>query len=101
MEGYKNHRNQRFIKTLDNLSKIPHWIERLEQLEKLVEIFNVPHNEDDWLSKSIHILKDNSTKLGQINKFFECLDKHLSNVDKDCWNLIRELSNADEFIVFL
>ena len=40
MEGYKNHRNQRFVKSLDHLSKIPHWIERLEQLEKVVKIFD-------------------------------------------------------------
>ena len=82
MEGYsKNYRNQKFVKTLDHLSKIPHWIERLERLEKVVEIFNVPHNEDDWLSKSIRILKDVSLQLDQINHFFEYLDRNLSIVN--------------------
>src|SRR6266542_1325078 len=101
MDGYKTHKSQRFVQTLDHLSKIPHWIERLEQLEKVVDIFKIPHNEDDWLSKSIRILKDDSMKLGQINNFFDYLDRILSNVNNDCWKLIRELSSADDFMAFL
>ena len=63
---------------------------RLEQLEKLEVIFNAPHNEDDWLSKSIRILKDVSLQLDQINHFFEYLDRNLSNVNENCWNLIKD-----------
>ncbi len=100
MDGYKTHKSQRFVQTLDHLSKIPHWIERLEQLEKVVDIFKIPHNEDDWLSKSIRLLKDDSMKLGQINNFFDFLDKNLSRVNKDCWKLIRELSSADDLMNF-
>jgi hypothetical protein len=103
MEDYKISKSQRFVQTLDYLSKIPHWIQRLEELEKVVEmkIFKVPHNEDDWLSKSIRILKDDSMKLGQINHFFDYLDRNLSNVNQDCWKLIKELSDAEEFLSFL
>ncbi|CAI2182617.1 19463_t:CDS:10, partial [Funneliformis geosporum] len=101
MYGYESHKSQIFVQTLDHLSKIPHWIERLEQLEKIVEIFQIPHNEDDWLSKSIRILKNDSMELGQINNFFDYLDRNLSNVNNDCWKLIRELSSADDFMDFL
>ncbi|GBB96188.1 hypothetical protein RclHR1_00270034 [Rhizophagus clarus] len=103
MEGYKIYKSKRFVQTLDYLSKIPHWIQRLEELEKVVEmeIFKVPHNEDDWLSKSIRILKDDSMKLGQINNFFDYLDRNLSDVNQDCWKLIKELSSAEEFLSFL
>jgi hypothetical protein len=103
MEGYKISKSQRFVQTLDYLSKIPSWIRRLEELEKVVEmeIFKVPHNEDDWLSKAIRILKDDSMKLGQINHFFDYLDRNLSNVNQDCWKLIKELSDAEEFLSFL
>src|SRR5205823_109191 len=94
-------KSQKFIQTLDHLSKIPHCIGQLEQLEKVVKIFEVPHNEDDWLSKSIRILKDGSIKLGQINNIFEYLDRNFSNVNEDCWNLIKELSSAEEFMGFL
>ncbi|PKY17154.1 hypothetical protein RhiirB3_521757 [Rhizophagus irregularis] len=103
MECYKISKSQRFVQTLDYLSKIPHWIQRLEELEKVVEmeIFKVPHSEDDWLSKAIRILKDDSMKLGQINNFFDYLDRNLSNVNQDCWKLIKELSDAEDFLSFL
>ncbi|CAB4494063.1 unnamed protein product [Rhizophagus irregularis] len=103
MEGCIISKSQRFVQTLDYLSKIPHWVQRLEELEKVVEmeIFKVPHNEDDWLSKAIRILKDDSMHLGQINNFFDYLDRNLSNVNQDCWKLIKELSSAEEFLSFL
>ncbi|PKY44130.1 hypothetical protein RhiirA4_458302, partial [Rhizophagus irregularis] len=103
MEGYKISKSQRFVQTLDYLSKIPHWVQKLEELEKVVEmeIFKVPHSEDDWLSKAIRILKDDSMKLGQINNFFDYLDRNLSDVNQDCWKLIKELSSAEEFLSFL
>ncbi len=65
-----------------------------------MEIFNVPHNEDDWLSKAIRILKDDSMELGQINNFFDYLDRNLSSINNDCWKLIRELSSAEDFMFF-
>jgi hypothetical protein len=101
MEGYKSNKNQRFVRTLDHLSKIPFWVERLASLEKVVELFEVPHNEDDWLTKSIRILNDDSMRLSQLNNFFDYLDRNLSNVNQDCWKLINELSFADDFINFL
>ncbi|CAI2175253.1 8941_t:CDS:2 [Funneliformis geosporum] len=74
--GYQ-HQTEKFIKTLDHLSKTPHWIERLEQL------------------------LDCGVELGQINSIFEFLDKNLSTVNENCWKLITELSNAVDFIDFL
>ncbi|GBB91806.1 hypothetical protein RclHR1_01920010 [Rhizophagus clarus] len=101
MEIYKGHKNQRLVQTLDHLSKISHWTERLEELKTVVKLFEVPHNNDDWLARSIRTLKDDSVKLSQINNFFIQLDKNLTNVNQDCWKLIKELSNADDFISFL
>ncbi|PKY54759.1 hypothetical protein RhiirA4_548384 [Rhizophagus irregularis] len=103
MEDYKVSKSQIFVQTLDYVIKIPHWIQRLEELENVVEmgIFNVPHNEDDWLSKSIRILKDDSVKLSTLNNFFDYLDRNVSNINHDCWKLIKELSSAEEFLSFL
>ncbi|PKY27156.1 hypothetical protein RhiirB3_477801 [Rhizophagus irregularis] len=104
MEFCKISKSQRFVQTLDYLSKIPHWIQRLEELEKVVkmEIFKVPHSEDDWLSKVLRILKDDYMKLRQINTLFDYLDRNLyNNVNQDCWKLIKELSSAEEFLSFL
>ncbi|PKC00365.1 hypothetical protein RhiirA5_505219 [Rhizophagus irregularis] len=103
MGNYKISGSQRFVKTLNNLSKIPQWTYRLKELEKVVkmEIFKVPHNNDDWLTKSIRILKGDSTELGQLNDLFDYLDRNFFNVSQDCWKLIEELSRAEIFIRFL
>ncbi|UZO24837.1 uncharacterized protein OCT59_017131 [Rhizophagus irregularis] len=101
MEGHEFSKSQRFVQTLDHLSKISRWVQRLEELERVMEIFKVPYNDDDWLSKSIRILKDGSLKLDSMNNFFDHLDRNLSNVDQDCWKLIKELSSAKEFLSFL
>ncbi|CAB5396531.1 unnamed protein product, partial [Rhizophagus irregularis] len=79
--------SERLLKTLVNFSK---WIERLEKLEKVVEIFGVQHNDDDWLSKSIRNLKDDSMELEKTNNLFDYLDKNLIKVNQDCWELIKE-----------
>ncbi len=78
-------------------------IERHEQLEKVARIFNVPLDKEDWLLKSIRTLKneDNLLELGQINSLFTFIDRNLSNVNNNCWKLIKELSSADDFIIFL
>ncbi|RIA89917.1 hypothetical protein C1645_805996 [Glomus cerebriforme] len=101
MESYRGNKSPKFVQTLNHLSKIPHWIERLEELETVLELFEIQSNNDDWPKKSIRELKDNSIKLSQINNFFNRLDKNLCNINQECWKLIKELSNADEFIGFL
>jgi hypothetical protein len=101
MEGYKGYKSQKFVQTLEHLSRIPHWIERLEELETVLQLFGIARSDDDWLKKSIDILKDDSMKLSQINSFFDYLDRNLSIVNNECWKLIKELSNADDFISFL
>jgi hypothetical protein len=80
-----------------------HWIERLEKLIKVIELFNIPHNEDDWLSKSIRTLKIDSVEISvmKVINFFDCLDKNLPNVNQDFWKVIRELSISDKLMDFL
>ncbi|GBC06772.1 hypothetical protein RclHR1_07030002 [Rhizophagus clarus] len=100
IEAYEN-KDQKLVQALNNLLLIPHYFERLANLENVVKIFEVPHNNDDWLSTSIRNLKNDSMKLGQINDFFDYLYSNLSDVNQDCWKFIKELSDADEFIGFL
>ncbi|GBC04618.1 hypothetical protein RclHR1_05780009 [Rhizophagus clarus] len=96
--GYKKHQRQELMQTLDRLLKTPNWIEKLEELENVMEIFQVPHHDDDFLPKSIRVLKE--IELGQVTNFFDCPDRKLSNINQDCWELIRALSNSDDFIRF-
>ncbi|RIA80531.1 hypothetical protein C1645_838539, partial [Glomus cerebriforme] len=102
MEGYKFSENKHLVRSLDNFSRFPLWIERLTQFEIVVKIFKIPHNEDDWLSKSIRILSDKSLiKLRKLDNFFDYLDRKFSNDNQDCWKLIEEISNAKVFMSFL
>ncbi|PKY31752.1 hypothetical protein RhiirB3_449516, partial [Rhizophagus irregularis] len=95
------YKNQKLIQTLDHLSKMPHWIKRLEELETVVYLFKIPRSENDWLNESLKFLRDDSKKLNQISSFFNHLNNNISNVNQECWKLIKELSNADDFISFL
>ncbi|PKY55213.1 hypothetical protein RhiirA4_448306, partial [Rhizophagus irregularis] len=99
MEGYISSKN-RFIQALDNISKIPQWIERFENLKNVAKIFKVPINEDGWLSKSIRILKNDSRILRVLNDFFDYFGKNHS-INQDCWDLIKALSVAEDLIIIL
>src|SRR5581483_6573965 len=103
MKGYNVYVNKEFVNSLSSLLKIPQWVKRLEQLDKVARVFNVPHNpEDDWLLQSINFLKDESTELRRINKLFISLDEELSShFNNDCWEFIKELSDAEDFVKFL
>ncbi|GES73776.1 hypothetical protein GLOIN_2v432849 [Rhizophagus clarus] len=101
IEGYKDFKSQEFVQTFEHLSKISHWIERFKELETILQLFEIKCNVDDWLKKSIGILKDDSMKLSQINSFFTYLNENLSSVNNECWKLIKELSNVVDFISFL
>ncbi|CAG8713386.1 2538_t:CDS:2, partial [Acaulospora morrowiae] len=98
----KNQKN--FVSTLERLASVPEWIKRLEQLVTIVEIFKVPHNQsnNDWLTKSRQILQDDILTLGKLHSFFDVLNNHVTLIDNENnWPLIKELSEAGEFLEFL
>ncbi|CAG8439539.1 3367_t:CDS:10 [Acaulospora colombiana] len=94
-----------FVGTLSRLASLPEWIKRLDQLSTIVEIFQLPNgpkNENDWLKKSLQILQDDILTLGKLNSFFDFLNKNVSSIDSEkIWPLIKELSEAGEFLEFL
>ncbi|CAG8659227.1 35798_t:CDS:2, partial [Racocetra persica] len=103
MDNYiKMERNQKLLDTLAHLSQFPKQIERLKQLAAVVTIFKVTHTKDDWLDKLIKFFNGDYLWLGKLNDFFDKYFNHfLSAVDENCWELIKELSNASDFIIFL
>ncbi|CAG8488111.1 5420_t:CDS:10 [Diversispora eburnea] len=102
MESYVQlERNPKLINTLIYLSQVPKQIERLQQLSEVALIFKVKHTKNDWLGNLLLILKNDVLWLGKLVNFFEKYNKHLSNVNDDCWELIKELSRASDFIIFL
>jgi hypothetical protein len=90
-------RNPKFIQTLECLLKFLQWAERLECLEKLLRIFRIEYNESDQLLKTICTLKNDSLMLVQVIQFIGNLEENFSN-NENYWNLIKELSDAEDLI---
>ncbi|CAB4467000.1 unnamed protein product [Rhizophagus irregularis] len=91
----------KLIKTLEYLSLVPTQIERLQQLSIVVDMFKITHTKDDWLERIQLVLRDDYLWLGKLVNFFEIFNQHLGLINNDCWDLIKELSKASDFIVFL
>ncbi|GBC04613.1 hypothetical protein RclHR1_05780004 [Rhizophagus clarus] len=76
-----------------------------KKLETVLQLFEIKRSDDDWLKKSVDILKDDSMKLNQINGFFVYLDNNLSNVNNeiaahDIKNLINGIDDrSDEKLI--
>jgi hypothetical protein len=102
MKDYiQTEKSQTLIKTLEYLSLVPTQIERLQQLSAVVIMFKIPHIKDDWLDRFQLILRNDYLWLGKLITFFDIFNSHLGLFDNDCWDLIKELSNASDFVVFL
>ncbi|CAG8492109.1 7029_t:CDS:2 [Dentiscutata erythropus] len=93
--------NERLIKTLTYVSRYPIYVERLQQLSEVVAMFKVAHTKEDWIETQLKLLSENYLWLGKLNDFFEYHDRSLASVNENCWELIKSLSLADEFIRFL
>ncbi|CAG8457357.1 17413_t:CDS:10 [Racocetra persica] len=93
--------DKRLIKTLTYVSRYPIYVERLQQLNEVVSMFKVTHTKEDWIETQLTLLNGNYLWLGRLNDFFEYHDRSLSSLNENCWELIKSLSLADEFIRFL
>ncbi|CAG8504474.1 12432_t:CDS:10, partial [Gigaspora rosea] len=95
------HQDPKFMMTLTQLSEVLKITQKLHQLSTVLEIFNVSRNEEDWLSRALHDLEEQSIVLGQLSSVFDAINNSLDIVDENGWSLIKELSIAEEFIIFL
>ncbi|GBC08609.1 hypothetical protein RclHR1_08250006 [Rhizophagus clarus] len=100
-EYIQKEKSPKLIKTLAYLSLVPTQIERLKQLSTVVVMFKVTHTKDDWLERIQLVIRDDYLWLGKLVNFFEIFNQHLGLVIDDCWDLIKELSKAGDFIDFL
>jgi hypothetical protein len=94
-------KSQKLIKTLAHLSLVPTQIERLQQLSTVTVMFKVAHTKEDWLERLQLILRDDYLWLGKLINFFDIFNQHLGSINDDCWDLVKELSQAGDFIIFL
>ncbi|CAG8527907.1 30424_t:CDS:10, partial [Racocetra persica] len=100
-EFIPRNQDQKYIMTLTQLSEVLKITQKLHQLTTVIEIFNIPRNEQDWLSEALNDLEGQSILLGQLSSVFDSINDHLAVIDENGWSLIKELSNAEEFINFL
>ncbi|CAG8532664.1 1628_t:CDS:2 [Scutellospora calospora] len=103
MVDYPMNQDPRYTMTLTHLSEILKLTQKLHQLSTVVEIFNVPRNEQDWLSEALNNLEEQSIFLGHLSAIFDSVNKYIGTIDENTngWSLIKELSIAEEFINFL
>ncbi|CAG8727878.1 12026_t:CDS:1, partial [Acaulospora colombiana] len=92
---------EKLIKTLSYLSEVPVYIQRLQQLELVLDIFNVIKTNNSLLNNLTLVLRNDYLWLGRLVDYFGHFNKYFSEVDNASWELIKELSSAGEFIEFL
>ncbi|CAG8450066.1 601_t:CDS:10, partial [Dentiscutata heterogama] len=100
-EFIPKNQDQKYMMTLNYLSEILKITQKLHQLSTVLEMFNVPRSEQDWLSKALSDLEEQSIFLGQLSSVFDTISNYLDIIDENGWSLIKELSIAEDFIIFL
>ncbi|CAG8567399.1 4452_t:CDS:2, partial [Cetraspora pellucida] len=88
-------------KAVSYLAHIKSWRERLNDLGKTLKNFRVQDVADSWVA-NVHnrLLKESLTLLELYNAFNEA-NKHIHNIDDNCWAMIGALSFAGDFISWL
>ncbi|CAG8732687.1 37525_t:CDS:10, partial [Gigaspora margarita] len=87
--------------SLKHLTAIPKWEERLQKLSAVVEIFKVPIKTDDWLGRSLKIIRDDMLILGKVAEFVTYVNDHNPINNENYWSLIKELASASDLLDFL
>ncbi|CAG8692509.1 10656_t:CDS:2, partial [Racocetra persica] len=98
---YLGRNNQDLEKSIKHLTAIPKWEERLHKLSAVVEIFNVSVKTEDWLGRSLKILKEDVLVLGKVVEFVKYCKDHNPTDNENYWLLIKELSSASDLVEFL
>ncbi|CAG8439660.1 11533_t:CDS:10 [Acaulospora colombiana] len=94
-------RDQRFLTMLARLSRADRLTQRLKQLSVVIEMFNTPRVQGDWLEVALVGLLAPEITLRELSLILDSLGDSLGEVNEDSWNLIKELSMAVDFIAFL
>ncbi|CAG8535691.1 30956_t:CDS:10, partial [Gigaspora margarita] len=99
--GMKWQPKDKLKKAVSYLAHIKSWRERLDDLGKTLKNFRVPDVADSWVTNVYNrLLKESLTLLELYNAFNEA-NKHIHNLDDNCWAMIGALSFAGDFISWL
>ncbi|CAG8604391.1 25094_t:CDS:2, partial [Cetraspora pellucida] len=98
---YLGRNNHELEISIRNLTAIPKWEERIQKLSAVVEIFHVPVKTEDWLGRSLKILREDVLVLGKVVEFVKYCKDHNQTDNENYWSLIKELSSASDLLEFL
>ncbi|CAG8815743.1 35456_t:CDS:2, partial [Gigaspora margarita] len=98
---YLSKSNKDLENSLKHLTAIPKWEERLQKLSAVVEIFKVPIKTEDWLGRSLKIIRDDILTLGKVAEFVKYVNDNNPIDNENYWSLIKELASASDLLDFL
>ncbi|KAF0487085.1 e3 ubiquitin-protein ligase [Gigaspora margarita] len=87
--------------SLKHLAIISKWEEGLQILSAVVEIFKVPIQTEDWLGRSLKIIRDDMLILGKVAEFVTDVKDQNPVDNENYWPLIKKLSSASDLLEFL
>jgi len=101
MENFTQLPNDRkFQDTIWYLTQVSIYKERLKNLDQVVKIFQNSHDKENKIGNIYKELDDGKLSLGFLVNFFNKFNTDYK-INDECWNLIKELSEAGVFITFL
>ncbi|CAG8503791.1 15158_t:CDS:10 [Dentiscutata erythropus] len=91
---YLSKSNQDLEISLNHLTAISKWDERLQKLSTVVDIFKVPLKTEDWLGRCLKILREDELILGKVVEFVKNVEEHNPADNENYWSFIKELSST-------
>ncbi|CAJ0628335.1 12323_t:CDS:10 [Entrophospora sp. SA101] len=95
-------KEKKFYDTIQCLSQIPVYKEKLANLDQVIKFFQDSHDKESQVTHVYKYLCSGDLLLEKLTKFFNSLDKKLKEMDNEkCWSLIKELMDAEVLVDFL
>ncbi|CAG8439230.1 10104_t:CDS:10 [Acaulospora colombiana] len=83
------------------LASIKQCMDRLGDLEKTLGVFKVQNVTESWVVKVHNKLRKEPLLLGDLFKAINEMNKHIDNFNDNCWEMVRALSYAGDFVNWL
>ncbi|CAJ0853279.1 18836_t:CDS:2 [Entrophospora sp. SA101] len=93
-------KERKFQETIWYLTQISNYKEGLKNLEQVIKIFQDSHDKENQIGIIYNSLNEGKLSLGVLISFFNKFNTEFK-ISNECWNLIKELSEAGTFVTFL
>ncbi|CAJ0853177.1 12352_t:CDS:2 [Entrophospora sp. SA101] len=93
-------KERKFQETIWYLTQISNYKEGLKNLDQVIKIFQDSHDKENQIGIIYNSLNEGKLSLGVLINFFNKFNTEFK-ISNECWNLIKELSEAGTFVTFL